>query len=66
MKYKILEKPNCEDAYELIEEIGKDHERIFVVCVKYKGNVVGNGRGSSKKEAEQEAAKSALSKLAKF
>ena len=49
--------------YELIEEIGKDHERIFVVCVKYKGNVVGNGRGSSKKEAEQAAAYEACVKL---
>ena len=49
--------------YELIEEIGKDHERVFVVCVKYKGNVVGKGRGSSKKEAEQAAAYEACIKL---
>ena len=49
--------------YQLLEEIGKDHERVFVVCVKYKGNVVGQGQGSTKKEAEQAAAYEACVKL---
>ncbi len=49
--------------YELIETLGKDHERVFVVGVKYKGVQVGKGVGLSKKEAEQAAAYEACIKL---
>lgn len=51
-------------TYELVSEDGPAHERVFTVEVKVDDIVYGVGVGSSKKEAEQEAAKEALLKLA--
>ena len=50
--------------YETIKEEGPAHERVFTVEVKIDGIVYGTGVGYSKKEAEQEAAKQALEKMA--
>ena len=50
--------------YELIEESGPAHDRTFKVVAKIEDIVYGVGVGGSKKEAEQEAAKEALKKLA--
>jgi ribonuclease-3 len=50
-------------VYEVIEVAGPDHERVFTVQVLHQGTILGKGRGSSKKEAEQEAAQQALVKL---
>ncbi len=49
--------------YELIQEIGPDHEKIFEVSVMVRGEVLGSGQGGSKKEAQQEAAKQALERI---
>jgi len=46
--------------YELISEEGPDHAKSFVVEVSFAGEVLGRGRGPTKKEAEQEAARQAL------
>lgn len=51
--------------YELIDETGPAHNRIFTMIVKIDDIVYGKGSANSKKEAEQEAARDALSKLAK-
>lgn len=51
-------------TYELVKEDGPAHDRIFTVNVIVDGIVYGTGIGTSKKEAEQEAAKKALEKLA--
>ena len=51
--------------YEVIKEAGPAHDKLFTVDVKMDGIVYGTGIGSSKKEAEQEAAKEALNKMAK-
>ncbi|MDD5979625.1 MAG: ribonuclease III [bacterium] len=51
--------------YELLEETGPAHNRTFKICVKVDGINLGEGIGSSKKEAEQNAAKKALSILSK-
>ena len=51
--------------YELLEESGPAHNKTFKMCVKVDGIVLGEGVGASKKEAEQEAAKNALSILSK-
>ncbi|MBQ6497944.1 MAG: ribonuclease III [Bacilli bacterium] len=51
--------------YNLIKEEGPAHERKFTVEVQIDGIVYGEGNGSSKKEAEQEAAKVAIAKMAK-
>ena len=50
--------------YELIKEEGPAHNRIFTVQVKIDDIIYGTGVSTSKKEAEQEAAKVALEKLA--
>ena len=49
-------------AYEVIKEEGPSHQRIFTVQVTFDGVVLGVGKGSTKKKAEQEAAKAALEK----
>jgi ribonuclease-3 len=46
--------------YALIGETGPDHNKEFIVEVHLNSNVIGEGRGGSKKEAEQMAAKEAL------
>ena len=45
--------------YNVINEVGPDHDKRFVVEVKV-GSLVAQGEGSSKKEAQQQAAKHAL------
>lgn len=46
--------------YVLIAEQGPDHNKEFVVEVHLNSNVIGIGKGRSKKQAEQLAAKEAL------
>lgn len=46
--------------YEVLAEEGPPHDRNFIVCVKVKEDVWAQGRGRSKKSAEQEAARQAL------
>ncbi|WP_456431246.1 ribonuclease III [Thermosulfuriphilus sp.] len=50
-------------VYELEGSRGPDHAKVFTVAVKLKGRPLARGRGRSKKEAEQEAAKRALQRL---
>ncbi|HSY51493.1 MAG TPA: ribonuclease III [Thermoanaerobaculia bacterium] len=45
--------------YSVVGEVGPDHDKRFIVEVKV-GNLVTRGEGSSKKEAQQQAAKHAL------
>lgn len=48
--------------YEVIDEEGPSHNKLFTVVVKIDGIVYGKGVAHSKKEAEQEAAHDALKK----
>ena len=50
--------------YEVVKESGPDHDKSFVVAVIVDGITLGKGEAKSKKEAEQQAAKDALEKLA--
>ena len=52
-------------VYELVDEYGPAHNKTFVSRAVVDGIVLGEGTGSSKKSAEQMAAKEALSKQAK-
>ena len=52
-------------SYEVISTTGPSNAPIFEVCVKLEDLVLAHGKGSSKKRAEQDAARSALAKLAK-
>lgn len=49
--------------YVLIEEVGPAHEKEFLVEVLAEGNILGQGKGKSKKAAEQIAAANALENL---
>lgn len=51
--------------YEIVKEDGPAHDKTFECIVKVDGHILGHGRGSSKKLAEQDAARVALSKQAK-
>ncbi|MBE6645631.1 MAG: ribonuclease III [Ruminococcaceae bacterium] len=46
--------------YVLLSEKGPEHKKIFKVCAKVNNNIVGEGEATSKKDAEMQAAKSAL------
>ena len=52
-------------VYETVAETGPAHARSFTVVVKIDNIVYGKGKAGSKKEASQEAARVALTKLAK-
>ena len=45
--------------YTVVDEVGPDHDKTFIVEVKV-GSLSARGEGSSKKEAQQQAAKTAL------
>jgi len=45
--------------YNVVGEVGPDHDKTFIVEVKV-GSLTARGEGSSKKEAQQQAAKQAL------
>lgn len=49
--------------YNVIEEEGPEHNKIFIVEVSYMGEVLASGKGKTKKEAEQECAYAACKKL---
>ena len=59
----VQRKKNQVLTYVLVGESGPDHDKKFDVEVKLNGVVVGAGSGSSKKRAEQDAARCALEKL---
>ena len=46
--------------YETVDETGPDHAKIFTVEARINSNIVGCGKGHTKREAEQEAARQAL------
>lgn len=48
--------------YEIIGEIGPDHDKQFIAQAIHDGEILGEGRGRTKKEAEQFAAYEALKK----
>lgn len=56
----IQKNPEEKVEYVLKEQSGPDHDKAFVVQVFLNSNVIGEGRGHSKKQAEQMAAKEAL------
>lgn len=47
-------------SYEVLEEIGPDHDKIFTISVSVDKKIVGKGTGRSKQQAQQAAAESAL------
>ena len=60
---EILQKNGqIEILYEVIDEEGPDHNKIFTIEVSADKLILGKGKGKNKKEAEQNAAKEAIEK----
>ena len=59
----VQQKKNQVLSYALVGQSGPDHDKRFDVEVSLNGKVVGSGSGSSKKRAEQMAARSAIMRL---
>lgn len=49
--------------YEILEEVGPDHAKVFTVGVYLADELIATGKGSSKQEAQVEAAAKALQKM---
>ena len=56
----IQKNPEESLEYVLVKEEGPDHNKTFTIEVHLNSNVIGSGKGNSKKRAEQEAARQAL------
>ena len=59
----VQQKKNQVLSYAMVGQSGPDHDKKFDVEVSLNGRVVGKGSGSSKKRAEQMAAKDAIAAL---
>lgn len=59
----VQQKKNQRLCYKLIGESGPDHNKQFAVAVFLNDEMIGQGSGSSKKRAEQDAARTAIGKL---
>ena len=59
----IQQQKNQVLTYELTGESGPDHDKHFCVQVLLNGSPIGSGEGTSKKRAEQDAARDALEKM---
>jgi len=47
-------------AYKVLSESGPDHDKHFTVGIMFSGELIAEGKGKSKQEAEQKAAEAAL------
>lgn len=56
----IQQNPDQTINYVLVGESGPDHDKVFEAEVHLNSNVIGRGKGKTKKSAEQAAAKEAL------
>ena len=60
---QLCDHDSFEIIYELINEKGEPHNKTFTMAAMINGKEYGKGSGGSKKEAEQNAAKIALTKM---
>ena len=63
LQERVQQKKNQVLSYAMVGQSGPDHDKKFDVEVSLNGRVVGKGSGSSKKRAEQMAAKDAIAAL---
>jgi len=59
----IQRQPDGVVEYQIISETGPDHEKEFIAGVFHGGQLISQGKGRTKKEAEQNAAHQALIKM---
>ena len=60
LQERVQQKRNQVLTYTLVGESGPDHDKHFEVELTLNGEIIGRGVGSSKKRAEQDAARVAL------
>lgn len=60
LQEKVQQRGGEQVQYAILKEEGPDHHKTFTAGVIFRGRVIGKGAGRSKKDAEQQAAKSAL------
>ena len=63
LQEQVQQKKDQTLSYALLGESGPDHDKRFCVGVSLNGQLVGQGEGSRKKRAEQDAAHNALKKM---
>ncbi|HHX77510.1 MAG TPA: ribonuclease III, partial [Firmicutes bacterium] len=63
MQEYAQEKFSLTPTYRIVDETGPDHDKTFTAQFLLEDKVWGEGKGKSKKEAEQEAASAAFKKL---
>jgi len=63
LQEKVQGERKVHPVYRIRREQGPDHEKTFLVEASVAGRVLGQGRGRTKKEAEQAAARAALENL---
>jgi len=59
----VQEKLRVTPSYKVLSESGPDHAKTFVVGVYFNGNLISEGTGCSKQEAERDAARKALEEM---
>jgi len=57
---KSQEYLNVTPSYKVINEVGPDHDKHFTIGIFFGDELIAEGKGKSKQEAEQEAARGAL------
>ncbi len=62
LQERIQEKLRVTPTYRVIREDGPAHERVFHIGVYFDDELIAEGSGSSKQEAETQAARNALAK----
>ncbi len=60
LQEKVQEVMNVTPSYNMLSETGPDHNKVFTIGLYFGKDLITEGRGHSKQEAEQEAAKKAL------
>lgn len=65
LQEKLQEHGNVKIEYILLKEEGPEHDKTFTISLIFNGKKIGEGVGKSKKQAEQQAAKAALSSFGK-
>ena len=60
---RLVQPLSARPDYRVLREDGPEHERRFTVEVSVGGDALGEGTGSSKQQAEKEAAREALQRL---
>lgn len=63
LQEKLQENGEVNIKYTVIDEIGPDHDKTFVVKVELNGRKLAEGKGKTKKHAEMNAAEKALQDL---